>query len=210
MSKQKFKKMFFFDVRVTVSIIIVLTLMLPTSLSFAVPVQWAGNGHWYEAVYVPGGISWTDAKNAASSVLAGGYLATISSEAENTFVFSLIDEDKYWYYGTPNGGSFGPWLGGTYQESEGVWQWVTGELWDYTNWFPGQPDNWMGVENYLHFYVNVSPSRAATWNDLSNWPLQPVKGIYGYVVETVPEPSSFMLLSATVLYLVTQKKRIRK
>ena len=60
----------------------------------AVPVQWGGNGHWYEPVAVGEFISWDDANQAATD--AGGYLVTITSAEENDFVFSLIDSDEYW------------------------------------------------------------------------------------------------------------------
>ena len=39
------------------------------SIAHAAAVQWpvsaGGNGHWYEAVSVPQGITWTDARDAA-------------------------------------------------------------------------------------------------------------------------------------------------
>ena len=49
------------------------------------------------------------------------------------------------------------------QETEGVWKWVTGEEWSYTNWYTGssaknQPDN-DGNEDYLH----------SGWGTISGW-----------------------------------------
>ena len=74
-------------------------------------VQWSvwdgGNGHFYEAVAVPAGITWTEASEAANA--AGGHLATITSEAENSFVFSLVDDDRFWFEWVS---LQGPWLGG--------------------------------------------------------------------------------------------------
>ena len=49
-----------------------------------------GNGHTYRVVAKTGLISW-DSANAAAQA-AGGYLATITSAAENAFVLSLIDD----------------------------------------------------------------------------------------------------------------------
>ena len=61
-------------------------------------VEWlvseGGNGHFYEAIAVPEGISWTDASEAAN--LKGGYLVTITSQAENDFVHDLINDAMYW------------------------------------------------------------------------------------------------------------------
>jgi len=82
-------------------------------------------------------IDWDQAAHAARE--QGGYLATITSPAENSFIFGLIQDPKYW------NGVYGPILGG-YQppgstEPGGGWTWVTGEPWDYANWSGGQPDN---------------------------------------------------------------------
>jgi len=55
---------------------------------------WPGNGHDYEAVLAPDGITW-DAANAAA-VASGKHLATITSAAENDFVFSLLSAPELW------------------------------------------------------------------------------------------------------------------
>ena len=56
-------------------------------------IQWpgsaGGNDHSYEAVLATSGITWDNAYSAAEA--RGGYLATITSAAENEFVFSLRD-----------------------------------------------------------------------------------------------------------------------
>ena len=176
----------------------------------AVPVQWSGNGHWYEAVHVPAGISWTDARAAAPSILPGGYLASINSEAENEFVFPLIDDDAFWFH-DPGGGNFGPWLGGTDEASEGMWEWVSGEAWDYTNWHPAAwpPDpSYAPWEDYLHYFA-YPEYRASTWNDLADWPLSPITAITGYVVET-PEPGTLVLLGLGVVGVAGLGRRRRR
>src|SRR5947207_11676615 len=48
-----------------------------------------GNGHWYKAVLLPTGVTWEEAS--ALALREGGYLATPLSEAEDRFVFSLVD-----------------------------------------------------------------------------------------------------------------------
>jgi hypothetical protein len=85
-------------------------------------------------------------------------LATLTSAQENDFVFELINAPQFWYRG-----EFGPLIGG-YQppgspEPAGGWTWVTGELWSYSNWAGGQPDN-AGGEDGLHFWAGNH------WNDV--------------------------------------------
>jgi hypothetical protein len=178
----------------------------------AAPVQWAGNGHFYEAVSVPGGISWEAANLAAQS--AGGYLATLTSLAENDFAFSLIDSPLYWGLDTA-GNSQGPYLGGLQvggPEPAGGWQWVSGEAWSFTNWRTGQPDNASGVEDRLQFF-EFGSGRTPQWNDVNGG----VTFSKGYVVEynalpsaAVPEPGTLALAAFTVLPLAGIAARRRR
>ena len=75
-----------------------------------------------------------------------------------------------WGYGSPIP-FFVPWLGG-YQAPYGLpassnWQWVTGETWSYTNWYPDQPDHCTGYGyhedrlQFLGFSATVEPG--TTW-----------------------------------------------
>ncbi len=161
------------------------TTMLPALLCALLLATGAGatvyefNGHYYEPVLVPEGVTWSEAVDVATR--CNGYLATITSQAEDEFVYSLIDEPAYWWqtYG-------GPWLGGTDFGHEGTWTWVTGESWTYTNWWPsGQPDNAGGTEHYLQYHggpLNVGDPYGylgqRRWNDVSgDLPLR------GYVIE---------------------------
>ncbi len=97
--------------------------------------------HSYEAVYVSSrNLNWYQAAYLAQD--AGGYLASITSDGENTFVFNLVSDPKYfWSFpeeGEHYGISIGPFLGG-YQpegssEPAGGWSWLSGEAWNYSNW----------------------------------------------------------------------------
>jgi len=71
----------------------VLAFVFAGSTARANLIQWSGNGHWYEAI--PASIAWTDAKAAAEA--KGGYLATITSAAENTFVAGIVASSEYWH-----------------------------------------------------------------------------------------------------------------
>src|ERR1035438_3846734 len=123
--------------RIISRILVIPLLITSPGLASANPVSWSGNGHFYDVISVSGTISWEDANAAALAV--GGYLATITSQAENDFAFLLVNNATYWH------GSSGPWLGG-YQspatnQPDANWHWVTGEAWNYTNWQIGQPND---------------------------------------------------------------------
>jgi hypothetical protein len=132
-----------------------------------------GNGHAYEPVLAD--VTWEQANAAATA--KGGYLATITSAAENSFVYNLVTAPAYWVneYG-------GPWLGGFQpagsSEPAGGWSWVTGEAWGYTNWWwDNQPDNAGGTECYLQLHGGPLHG-GAYWNDLN-----PTVVLHGYVIE---------------------------
>ncbi len=150
---------------------VIASVALLASPAGAQPEPWVhpdGRIHYYDAMSTPGGINWNFAWDSALG--HGGYLATITSQAENDFVFSLVDSSLYWYErpGTVQWLA-GPWLGGTQdfgaQEPDSGWHWVTDESMGYFNWSPGEPDN-RGNENALHFGESVDV-RVPTWDDAS-------------------------------------------
>ncbi|MBI2842839.1 MAG: PEP-CTERM sorting domain-containing protein [Armatimonadetes bacterium] len=182
-----------------------LTLCLLVTATYGVigvPVQWAiasgGNGHWYEPVLQDGSwVTWAAARDAAR--LRGGYLATISSPAENALVYSLVSSDDFWRL---KGVQYnGPWLGGyqdradpAFSEPSGGWKWVTSEAWEYSNWGSGQPDNYLGgPQDYLHFWHAIGTARAPFWDDAAADDI-----LNSYIVEwnsnPVPEPTSLLAL----------------
>ena len=100
------------------------------------PVEWrtkdGGNGHWYQAVAHTPAVGWEAARQFA--VAKGGHLATISSLAENQFVFDLSIPAGCW------NGNAGPYLG-AFKNSAGQFEWITGEAFGFTNWLPGEPSS---------------------------------------------------------------------
>ena len=115
------------------------------------------NGHSYYRSN--GSMTWTSARQACINM--GGHLVTITSAAENNFVFNT------W----PSG-----WIGFTDEAVEGQWRWVTGESVTYTNWNGGEPNN-ANNEDYAQF-VN-----GGRWNDLPNVSL-PYVLEFDYIVTT--------------------------
>ena len=100
------------------------------------------NGHSYYRS--TGSMTWTDARQACLNM--GGHLVTVTTAAENSFIFNL------W----PNG-----WIGLTDELVEGQWRWVTGETFSWSNWNGGEPNN-AGNEDYIQFVGG------GKWNDLPN------------------------------------------
>jgi len=138
-----------------------------------------GNGHTYRVVAKTSLISW-DSANAAAQA-AGGYLATITSAAENAFVLSLIDDPAYW---AQSANGHGPWIGG-YQppgssEPAGGFRWViatgssTPEPFSFTNWESGEPNNLTTTISGITYnqdrvtFFHLGTGRAATWSDEYN------------------------------------------
>ncbi|SHM78669.1 gliding motility-associated C-terminal domain-containing protein [Flavobacterium saccharophilum] len=156
--------------------------------------------HYY--LYEPSiGITWTAAKNAAEAKTyygLKGYLATILSADEA----KLIGEQA----------SGTGWIGGSDQETEGVWKWVTGPeagtvFWNGTAsgsspnfafWNNGEP-NQQGDEDYAHI-TQPGVGIRGSWNDLSNTgSLTPGDNYQpkGYVVEYGGSPGEVPLEIAT-------------
>ena len=140
--------------------------------------------HYYE--FIPNvGISWSQAKTLAENRTyfgLRGYLTTITSLDEANFV------------GEQSSGA--GWIGGTDEETEGVWKWATGPemgtvFWNgnasgsspnFAFWNKDEPNNFNGNEDYAHI-TDDSVGTIGSWNDL---PLNGDTGVYepkGYIVE---------------------------
>ena len=118
------------------------------------------NGHSYYRS--TGSMTWTNAKAACEAM--GGHLVTVTTAAENNFIFNL------W----PSG-----WIGLTDEAVEGQWRWVTGEPYSYYSWNPGEPNN-SNNEDYIQF---VGGGR---WNDLNNSSALPYVLEFEYIVDYTP------------------------
>jgi Lectin C-type domain/PEP-CTERM motif len=159
-----------------------------TSSAYAVPVQWAVNGHWYE--YFAGPVTAPDALTQAQAMTFSGmqgYLATVTSAEENTFVSVNVAQNQL------------AWLGGSDAGfAVNDWHWINGpeagQAFTYTNWNIGEPNDCCGGENFLQTNFAVTEG----WNDHGG-PGNAGQA-NGYIVEfsptAVPEPSSLALLGA--------------
>jgi len=91
---------------------------------------------------------WSDAKDYCSQI--GGHLATINNEAEDKQMFRYVNMFGYTRV----------LLGASDTEQDGVWEWVTDEPFDFTNFNLGEPNNSGGNEHYLEYYTSTGG-----WND---------------------------------------------
>jgi len=92
--------------------------------------------------------TWTQANTICQA--NGGYLASINNASENSFIRNFIMTSNAWigYHDT---------------NSEGNFQWVSGEPTTYTNWQPGQPNNLYGTEHYTRIRKD-----SGQWTDKEN------------------------------------------
>ncbi|MFH1844107.1 MAG: lectin-like protein [bacterium] len=155
-------------------------------------------GHCYMAVPMDVRISWEEARDLAAAHAPAAHLVTISSEAENDFVFGLVDKAAFWFTNASHN-AMGPWLGG-YQMVGHTWQWIIGEPWGaFTAWSACEPNNPGAVDCGLHFFSLAAGVHSSAWNDeRTDTPLR------GYIVEfdepcdTITEdaPASWGVLKA--------------
>jgi Ca2+-binding RTX toxin-like protein len=127
-------------------------------------------GHYYE--FIGEEMLWDQAKAAAESksfMGVQGHLATLTTTEENAAVAAYCKQ-----YVNDSQFPLGVSLGG--QIVNNSWTWLTGETWNYTNWWAGEPNNlWPGEDRLMLF---LDEGRVGEWNDIS-WDATG----WGYVVE---------------------------
>lgn len=81
----------------------------------------------------------------------GGDLASILDKHTNDFIVNLGKDIQPTF----------KFIIGGYEPRNNVWDWIDRSDWGYTNWIPGQPDNWRGNEDCLAI------DETGRWNDIS-------------------------------------------
>jgi hypothetical protein len=191
-------------------------LLLVPSLVFSQQIaQGTFNNITYIAVLAPNGITWNAAES--SAVAMGGHLASITSAAEDRFLYSLAaSSSSLWARegGVSSGAGIGPWLGGfRLSGGSGLFSWSDGSSFVYSNWAAGEPNNYGGNENYSMFYSNTGSLMNDSWNDYPNDttgdPNHVGPNPHGYIVEVVPETSAagLLLFGLAILLVVGRGHR---
>ena len=109
------------------------------------------NGHWYKVYDLDNVTNWDAAKSFCES--KGGYLASITSQEENDFVYGYLHNTL---------GLSNAYFGLTDKDNEGTWVWSNGETVNYTNWHSGEPNYESSNEDFAMFYWKFTDG---TWND---------------------------------------------
>ena len=204
----------------TILVVCTIVLLLTCEQASAAPILWpsgsGGNNHYYEFIQVANpftgsNYAWTtDIAAASASVFNGqnGYLATITSQAENDFVLGLVtgifsQSEAAWLGGkAPEGWLVGP---------------EAGQGFGYTNWGGIEPNN----SGQLYMVIGTSSIYApGKWADDSapgggglgdGLPDSVKDPVIGYFVEynAVPEAASWQLLFVACLIILPVLKRGR-
>jgi len=163
-------------------------------------------GNSYE-VFADRDISWTAAE--ANAVGLGGYLATVTSAGQDSYLAGLDPSGEYW-------------LGGYQSSTEMVatngWNWVHGKgtfpgvngasgfTQSFSDWAPGEPNDYYGPGSEQ--YLAIGLEGAALWNDEGA-----LGNISGYVVEfsSVPDNNGlFIPMGLTFAALALAQRRFAK
>ena len=169
---------------------VVAGLLLLSEFAVGAPVLWnpasGGNGHTYDVIYIPAGVTWTQAKVDAEALGSDWHLATVTSSAENEFIYSLIVNNPAIWRDTVCGAPLGPWIGGYRTGVQQPFQWVTGEPFVYNHWAFGMP---VTTGSAICYYAGQSDWYC--WYDTSWYRL------YGYIAERstypVPAPGAIVM-----------------
>lgn len=116
------------------------------ALADSARIKSLANGHYYQEINNFQS-SWSEAQ--AACKLQGAHLATITSEAENSFIYT--------YLRAPN--DIRTWIGGSDAVKEGTYTWVSGEKFAYSNFgiLDTNPNN-----DYLSLQFYSAPGKWLT------------------------------------------------
>jgi hypothetical protein len=165
-----------------------------SSAVFAEVTQWrvadGGNDHYYNIVVTPVQ-TWVASKAQAESL--GGYLASIRSPEENSWIWNAFNVGataEYWTSTGPWPGYDGPVFGAYRAPNSTQWTWVSGETWDWSNWGWGAGPGEAGAQFIAH---------SSAWDDIGVYGGTSAGGNVSFIVEwntnPIPAPAASALLA---------------
>lgn len=123
------------------------------------------DGHLY--LLTSGSVSWTDAQVEAESL--GGNLVTINDAAEEAWLQQTFGTQSFW-------------IGLNDRLTEGEFVWASGEQVTYTNWAPGEPNDFNGAQDE----VRMNHAVGLQWDDFS----QTESNLVGIIEIGSPPPAA--------------------
>ena len=146
--------------------------------------------------FVEGNFSWAEAKLDAES--KGGRLVVLDSQEKLNVFDSFLSDLSTWPIA---------WIGLTDEENEGTFKWINGEILNSHNFRQGEPNNANGfpehddedhVAIWHSSYTYWGGYGGGKWNDFNIDDNQ--RGLFeggiigGYILETIPEPTTYALI----------------
>ncbi len=126
----------------------VLSSSFPSKANITTPdVAMEYEGHYYQLYTLT--MTWEEAQDYFNSI--GGHLAVITTQGENDFLFNYLLSMGY----------TSAFFGASDTETPGIWRWVTGETFQYSNWNPKVNSSQSGTNHYAMF---CSESYDGTWD----------------------------------------------
>ena len=116
----------------------------PAEPTFLQPTTNTYNGSRYQ---LTSSSTWEGAQAEAQRL--GGNLVTINNAAEESWLKQTFGSNE------------GLWMGLSDKDQEGVFRWASGEAVTYTNWAPGEPNDWQGTQDFGR--INFGSDRQ--WDD---------------------------------------------
>lgn len=135
------------------SAVLFLAAMLGPSPVSAASQTWLFNsatGHYYSQV---NGLTWANSE--AFAVARGGHLVTINNQTEQDWLATNFPQANLW-------------IGFNDRATEGTWVWSSGQSPSYTDWSPGEPNDYRLVDPggedaaVMNWFTSGSQ-----WNDIS-------------------------------------------
>jgi len=133
----------------------------------------SANNHYYKLIP---SMNWSQAETQAG--IWGGHLVTINDREEELWLRNQFGANEYF------------WIGFNDINTEGHWEWVSGEPVTYTNWWQGEPNNESAEgEPEDTAIMNWGGGAWGTYYYGDGWNDNPIDNSYRGIIETAEMPT---------------------